>query len=267
MELSLAERTVVVTGAASGIGAASAERLRALGARVIGVDRNVPVGASDFVQADLSTAEGAEKAARAVTALAPRLDGLANIAGVPGTAPWETVLAVNVLGLRALTAALVPAIREGGFVTNLASSVADGWAERLPQIRAFLRIDDPQEALATVTGNAEVTTNSYRFSKECVRVLTQTTAADLLGKHIRVNSVSPGPVDTPILEDFKRDHGPGKVEGAISLLGGAATPGSIADIVVFLATDSARWVNGADIRVDGGLAAHRFAHTQIASMA
>lgn len=267
MESSLADRTVVVTGAASGIGAAAAERFRDLGARVIGVDRNVPEGSVDFVRADLSTAEGAEQAAHDVTALAPRVDGLANIAGVPGTAPWQTVLSVNVLGLRALTAALLPVIREGGFVTNLASSVADGWAERLPQIQAFLHFDDPAGALASVAGNEEVTANAYRFSKECVRMLTQTTAADLLAKRIRVNSVSPGPVDTPILDDFKRDHGPGKVEGAINLLGGAATPGSIADVVVFLASDAARWVNGTDIRADGGLAAHRLAQTVVRSFA
>jgi NAD(P)-dependent dehydrogenase (short-subunit alcohol dehydrogenase family) len=190
-------------------------------------------------------------------ALAPRIDGIANIAGVPGTAPWRTVLGVNVLGLRAFTEALLPAITEGGSVTHLASNVADGWAARGAQIHAFLGHGSDAEALASVEDEAEVAANSYRFSKECVRVLTQTQAADSLGR-VRVNSVSPGPVSTPILDDFKRDHGAAKVEGAISLTGGAATPEAVADVVVFLASEAARWVNGSDIRVDGGLAAHRY---------
>ncbi|BCT74379.1 3-alpha-hydroxysteroid dehydrogenase [Sinomonas cyclohexanicum] len=257
MDHELVGRTVVVTGSASGIGAATAEALRALGARVIGVDRNVPEGAADTVRADLSTPEGAALAAESVRALAPRIDGIANIAGVPGTAPWQTVLGVNVLGLRAFTDALLPAVSENGFVTNLASNVADGWAERTASIQAFLGHADAAEALASVADDAEVTDNSYRFSKECVRVLTQTMAAEALPRHVRVNSVSPGPVNTPILDDFKRDHGTAKVEGAMNLTGGAATPQSIAGVVAFLATDAARWVNGSDIRVDGGLGAYR----------
>ncbi|GAA2201058.1 coniferyl-alcohol dehydrogenase [Sinomonas flava] len=257
MEPNLAGRTVVVTGAASGIGAATAAAFARLGARVIGVDRNVPDGARDFVRADLSSSAGAAAAAEEVRALAPRIDHLANIAGVPGTAPWRTVLGVNVLGLRALTDALLPSIAEGGAVVHLASNVADGWAARVPQLRAFLSHADDAEALASVEDDAEVTGNSYRFSKECVRVLAQAQAAASLGR-VRVNSVSPGPVSTPILDDFKRDHGTDKVEGAISLTGGAATPEAVADVVVFLASDGARWVNGSDVRVDGGLGAHRF---------
>jgi NAD(P)-dependent dehydrogenase (short-subunit alcohol dehydrogenase family) len=256
MEPDLTGQTIVVTGAASGIGAATARAMSQRGARVIGVDRNVPEGAADFVQADLSTPEGAAAAARAVLELSPVVDGVANIAGVPGTAPWKTVLGVNVLGLRAFTAALLPAIPTGGFVTNLASNVADGWAQRAAELRVFLGRADA-EALASVEDDTEVTGNSYRFSKECVRVLTQTLAAANLGK-VRVNSVSPGPVSTPILDDFKRDHGTDKVEGAISLTGGAATPEAVADVVVFLASKASRWVNGSDIRVDGGLGAHRF---------
>ncbi|GGC82396.1 3-alpha-hydroxysteroid dehydrogenase [Tersicoccus solisilvae] len=265
MEPDLAGQTIVVTGAASGIGAATAARFARSGAHVIGVDRNVPVGATSFVQADLSTSQGAVEAARDVLALAPSIQGLANIAGVPGTAPWRTVLAVNVHGLRALTTAVLPSITAGGFVTNLASAVGDGWAERVAEIQAFLRHADDPEALASVEADPEVTTNAYRFSKECVRVLTQTLAAETIGR-VRVNSVSPGPVNTPILDDFKRDHGVAKVEGAITLTGGAATPEVIAEVVAFLASPAAAWINGTDIRVDGGLGAFRFAQQAAAAV-
>ena len=70
-------------------------------------------------------------------------------------------------------------------------------------------------------------------------------------------SVSPGPVSTPILEDFKTDHGREKVDSAAQLLGRFGTPEDIAHVVVFLLGPSATWINGTDIRVDGGLNAWR----------
>ncbi|MGW2894623.1 SDR family oxidoreductase [Streptomyces sp. NPDC001212] len=76
---------------------------------------------------------------------------------------------------------------------------------------------------------------------------------------VRVTSVSPGPVATPILDDFKRDHGVAKVEGAGALLGRFGEPADIARVVAFLLSDSAAWINGTDIRVDGGLTACRTA--------
>lgn len=250
---------VVVTGVASGIGAATGRLLADRGLPLVGIDRSVPESfAGTFVQADLSTPAGAREAAEKVLAAAPDgLAGLANIAGVPGTAPWRTVLGVNVFGLRELTGALAPAIAEGGCVVNLSSAVAAAWERNLPAVRAFALATDTEAALGAVTGDEEVTGNAYRFSKECVRYLTEHLAAEYLPRRIRVTSVSPGPVATPILDDFKRDHGVAKVEGAGALLGRFGEPEDIARVVAFLLSDSASWVNGADIRVDGGLTAHR----------
>ncbi|MFJ1649883.1 SDR family oxidoreductase [Streptomyces sp. NPDC088337] len=250
---------VVVTGVASGIGAAAARLLAGRGLPVVGIDRSVPESfAGTFVRADLSTPAGAHMAARSVLAAAPDgLAGLANIAGVPGTAPWRTVLGVNVFGLRELTAALAPAIREGGCVVNLSSAVATAWERNLPAVRAFALAADTEVALDAVALDESVTGHSYRFSKECVRYLTEHLAAEYLPRRIRVTSVSPGPVATPILDDFKRDHGVAKVEGAGALLGRFGEAADIADVVAFLLSDSAAWINGTDIRVDGGLTAYR----------
>lgn len=249
-----AGQRIVVTGAASGIGAAAAAAFSASGAEVIGVDRNQPESFNgQFIRADLSSPQGVSAAAGQVRGT---IHGLANIAGVPGTAPFELVLGVNVLGLRDLSEALLPQIADGGFITNLASSVAAGWAERKPQLASFVSTADWAEALAAVQGDPEVTQNSYRFSKEAVRLLTELQASRNLGR-IRVNSVSPGPVETPILADFKKDHGVDKVEGAVALLGRAGSVQDIAAVVTFLASAPAGWINGTDIRVDGGLAAHR----------
>ncbi|MFI7480887.1 coniferyl-alcohol dehydrogenase [Kocuria sp. M1R5S2] len=262
--MTLHDQTFVVTGAASGIGAATAALLRASGAEVIGVDRNpAPEFPGTFVQGDLSTAEG-------VAAVADRvphgITGLLNIAGVPGTAPWRLVLSVNVFGLRDLTRALLPKIADGGVVVNLASSVANGWAARSAEVARFAGAEDRAAALDAVAADPEVTGNSYRFSKECVRWLTLSAAAENLGR-VRVVSVSPGPVQTPILEDFKKDHGRDKVEGAVALLGRAGEPGDIARTIAFLVGPGAAWINGTDICVDGGLGAHRATTAALAANA
>ncbi|MBD2761815.1 coniferyl-alcohol dehydrogenase [Kocuria sp. cx-116] len=254
--MTLHGQTFVVTGAASGIGAATAALLRDAGAEVIGVDRNT---AADFrgvfVQADLSSAEGVAAVAEQIP---ERIDGLLNIAGVPGTAPWRLVLSVNVFGVRDLTRALLPKLVPGGVVVNLASNVANGWAERRDQVIAFTSAADRETALDLAGADPEITGNSYRFSKECVRWLSLEAASSALGK-ARVVSVSPGPVQTPILEDFKVDHGRDKVEGAVALLGRAGQPADIAHAIGFLVSPEAAWINGTDVCVDGGLSAHRTA--------
>lgn len=252
--------TLAITGVSSGIGAATARLLAGTGARIIGIDRADPQDFDGrFVRADLSTPAGAREAAAAVAAEADGspLAGLANIAGVPGTAPWRTVLGVNVFGVRELTRALAPSLGEGAAVVNLASSVAFDWRTRAEACARFALAEDTDAALAGLEGNAEVTDESYLFSKQCVRVLTEALAAELLPRRIRVNSVSPGPVQTPILEDFKTDHGRDKVEGAAALLGRFGEPEDIARVVAFLLSPEAAWVNGTDVRVDGGLIAHR----------
>lgn len=250
---------IVLTGVSSGIGACTARILAARGVPLIGIDRNAPQDfRGTFVQADLSSPEGIQAAADAVAAAAPAgISGLANIAGVPGTAPWRTVLSVNVFGVRGLVRALTPVLAEGSAVVNLASSVALQWRTVKDLCAEFALAEDQSAALDAVGENQAVTDESYLFSKQCVRFLTEHQAAELLPRHIRVNSVSPGPVSTPILEDFKKDHGREKVEGAGALLGRFGEPEDIAPVIDFLLRPESAWVNGSDIRVDGGLAAHR----------
>lgn len=264
------KKTIVVTGVSSGIGAQTAAQLREAGHRVIGVDRNPPANADtgaatqtntaaqDFVQLDLSSTESIQAGVAQITELAGSpIDGLANIAGVPGTAPAEVVMAVNVLGLRDFTQALLPQLATGAGIVNLASSVAFDWRSNVEQASRAVQAENVEELKADEQVWGLVQDESYLFSKQCVRLLTEKLAASLVQQKIRVNSVSPGPVSTPILEDFKTDHGREKVEGASKLLGKFGEVAEIADVIEFLLSDSARWVNGTDIRVDGGLVASR----------
>lgn len=257
-ERPLKGRPIVVTGSSSGIGAATCELLVREGREVIGVDRQSgSSGAWPTLLADLSDPESISQL---VDRLPSEIGGLMNIAGVPGTAPARTVMAVNTLGVIRLSQQLASRIHSGGFVVNLSSAVADRWSSREARLR---------EAVATVNTDelmnefaAEIASGSYQFSKECVRVWTQLHAAELLSRQVRVNSVSPGPVQTPILQDFKIDHGVDKVEGAAQVVSRFGEPEDIAQVLVFLASQEGLWVNGTDIRVDGGLGAARFAGEQ-----
>lgn len=117
--MQLQGKTIVVTGASSGIGAEVARVARFAGARVVGMDRNDPSLTLDgFVKADLSSAATIDAA---VAQLPERFDALCNIAGVPGTAPAGLVADVNYLGLRHLTEQALPRIARGGAIVNVAS--------------------------------------------------------------------------------------------------------------------------------------------------
>lgn len=250
---------IVLTGVASGIGARTAQILTERDIHVIGVDRNPPKSFDGtFIQADLSTSTGIDTASATIAEFAPHgIAGLANIAGVPGTAHWRTVLSVNVFGVRGLVRALAPHMGEGAVVINLASNVAANWRTVKDRCAQFALSKDPSGALEMVAVDAEITGESYLFSKQCVRFLTEHLSAELLPRHIRVNSVSPGPVATPILEDFKQDHGRDKVESASALLGRFGQADDVARVIDFLLRPEAGWINGSDIRVDGGLGAYR----------
>ncbi|WP_022870423.1 SDR family oxidoreductase [Yaniella halotolerans] len=250
---------LVVTGVASGIGKETANELRSQGYEILGVDRAaVENFEGTFIQGDLSTQDGIDGVVQSIAAAAPEgIQGLANIAGVPGTAPAEVVLNINVFGLRDLTYALRPLLQPGSAVVNLASAVAYQWRASKDRLAGFALASDREVALQTALADQDIMENSYLFSKQCVQLLSEYLAAEFLEDKIRVNSVSPGPVETPILEDFKNDHGREKVNSAAQVVGRFGTPVDIAQCVAFAFTPAAAWINGTDLRADGGLTAYR----------
>jgi NAD(P)-dependent dehydrogenase (short-subunit alcohol dehydrogenase family) len=243
-------RRYVVTGAASGIGHATAEKLLAVGAEVISLDRNAPTGAvTRHVEVDLANPYSIDAA---LQQLDGEFDGLMNVAGIPGTAPADLVLAVNSLAVRHLTEAFLQRLRPGGTVTIVSSTAGFGWPARLAAIRDLLATDTFEQGAAWFKSHPQQG-NAYNFSKEVTTVYTMSMGLGVAQMGFRINAVLPGPVHTPILADFEESMGKDVLDGVKELLGRHAVPDDIADAIVFLASDAARWVNGHALVVDGGI--------------
>ena len=244
---SLDGRTALVTGASRGIGAATAQALDRAGARVALVARSedqlqqVAAGLSHepvVVPADLGQASApAAVAATAMEAFGGPVDVLVNNAAAAARVPTvetdaaliDALLAVNVRAPLLLIAALVPGMIERGHGSIVNLSSVSGL------------VGTPRRA-------------AYAASKGALDAATRSLAMELGPHGIRVNSVAPGVVDTDLWAKNKAI--PGVIEGvnAQTPLGRWATPDDIADVIVFLASDAARFVTGETISADGGMA-------------
>ncbi|TIR21573.1 MAG: SDR family oxidoreductase [Mesorhizobium sp.] len=248
-------KTILITGVASGIGARTAELAGQLGADVIGVDMREPADHQGiFVKADISSKAGVDDL---VARLPQRLDALCNVAGLSGNTGAASTLAVNFYGLRALSEALAPKLREGGAIVNVASIAGYGWRANLNRAASMVSVEGFPDVAKVIADHAVKNEEGYPVSKELLLLWTFRAAHRELFKSrgIRINAVSPGPVETPILKQFRAVLGASKVDSDIGRVGRAGTSGDIAPVVLFLCSDAARWINGANVPVDGGLEA------------
>jgi len=251
--MQLQGKTIVVTGVSSGIGAEVVRIARFAGARVIGVDRNDPSLTLDgFVKADLSSAAAIDAA---VAQLPERFDALCNIAGVPGTAPVKLVADVNYLGLRHLTEQALPRIPRGGSIVNVASILGAEWPQRLAPHKALAAARGFEAGAHWLRDHPVPQETCYQYFKEALIVWSATQSQQWFLEHgVRMNCVAPGPVFTPILGDFVSMLGQERVQADAHRMLRPGFADEIAPVIAWLCSDEARWISGANIPVDGGLA-------------
>jgi len=251
--MKLQNKAIVITGVSSGIGAEAARVLRSYGAKVIGVDRNEPMLTVDaFFQADL----GNEKAIDDLVSQLPTdIDALCNIAGVPGTVPMSLVANVNYLGLRDLTQKLLPKMNEDASVVNISSVLGYFWPERIDKHKALASTASFNEGEKWLEQNTVDEHTCYQYFKEALIVWTAVHALPTFKAHgIRMNTIAPGPVMTPILDDFVTMVGEKQVTEDAERMTRPALADEVGDVVAFMCADESRWINGANIPVDGGFA-------------
>lgn len=248
-------KNIIVTGAASGIGKRTAELAHTMGANVFSIDRDTPAfPVGHFIQGDLGSADGI---AAILDQLPAGLDALANVAGLSGTPGAAPTTAVNFLGLRALSLGVAAKMNQYGAIINVASIAGFGWRSNLEKVKAAVAVEGFPDPARFCADHGITDENSYPSSKELLLLWTyQAAHLDVFkSKNIRVNAVSPGPVETPILKQFRDVLGDARVDSDINRVGRAGSADDIAPTIAFLASDMARWINGTNIACDGGLEA------------
>lgn len=253
--MNLTDKKIVVTGSSSGIGAETAKLLQSLGSQVIGMDLVESIDNVDqFYQVDFSRPESIE---HAVQQLPAGIDAICNIAGVPPTKSRELVLKVNFLGLRHFTELMIDKLNDNASIVNVASLAGLGWPQAGEQIKKFLALRDFEgvTAFCDQNGIEEGAGRSYFFSKECLIVWTMMNRWTWRERGIRINCVSPGPTETPILADFLETLGERAAEDA-RVMDRPGRPEDIAPVIAFMCSEASGWIKGANLPVDGGMFQH-----------
>ena len=251
MPNSFNSKTILITGGASGMGAACTRLFAEAGAHVLIVDRNADlaaqvaasIGAGQPLIGDVSDSAFCERAIQSAVERHGRLDVLVNAAGIivradalnTTDADWMNVLNVNLGGTFYMGRAAVRQMKAQGkgAIVNFGSI----WG--------------------SVGGKGHV---AYCASKGAVHQLTQAMALDHARDGIRINAVCPGEVDTPMLRMAGRtmrmsDEEANQMAAAVVPMGRLAQPEEIARVVLFLASDDASYMTGALVPVDAGFTA------------
>jgi len=226
----------LVTGAASGIGAATARLLEGEGAAVVGAD--LAGDGADVLVTDVTDPASVAEAVATVVERHGRLDVVVNCAGIMRFArieeltvdDWQRHLAVNLTGPFLVSQAAVPHLVETkGSIVSVAS-------------------------IAGVKGQAY--TSAYCASKGGVVLFTKSLALELASRGVRVNCVCPGGVETPLimgaLESMPADAERKLMARLDSVLPGLVHPDEVAEAIAYLASDAARMVTGTTLLLDGG---------------
>jgi NAD(P)-dependent dehydrogenase (short-subunit alcohol dehydrogenase family) len=251
------DKTCVITGAALGIGRACAIRLAEEGGRIAVFDRLDDAGAAlvselqsrglsaHYWHVDVASETSVAKAMAEVATHFGSIDVLVNNAGISGSTKlthevteeeWDQVQAVNVKGVFFCSKHAIPLMKKAGAgsIINLSSIYGLVGAPDVP---------------------------AYHASKGAVRLMSKTDAITYAADRIRVNSVHPGYIRTPMVENHLRASGATDLEAAIAdvgklhPLGHMGEPDDIAWGVVYLASDESKFVTGSELVIDGGYTA------------
>lgn len=249
-------QNVVITGAASGMGAAATDLLIKAGANVYALDiGEVKAPVTKALKVNIMDKASIDAA---LSELPGSIFGLFNCAGVPHppTPVYETVM-INFVGLRYLTEQLLPRITEGGGVASIASTAGMGWRSNLDKVKSFLALESFEAASDWLKAENDMGgSDAYGFSKQCIIVYTMQMAGELAKQHKRINCIAPSPTQSAFMDNLN-SAGVGK--DVTSLFcpsnGDFATGADMGHALVAINSKLAGFVSGCNIPVDYGYCA------------
>lgn len=246
----------LVTGAASGMGAATARLLVELGARVTALDvRTVEVDGVESRTVDLREPTSIDEA---IDGIGP-VDAVFSVAGLPGP-PFSDLdtLKVNFIGARHLVEALVPTMPAGSAVACVASNAGLGWQLEYDRLLPLVSSASFDEAVAWVEANPEdlAASMGYLYSKKVVNAWVAWRAPQLIASHgIRLNNTNPGPTDTAMMPAFEDFAGKEMIDAFVGPSGRRSTAEEQAWPLLFLNSPRSSYVAGEAFHTDAGFLA------------
>ena len=245
------KRVVVSGGGGAGMGAAAVEGLAELGAEIHVLDlKEPPIAVASYQSADLRDPDAV---AAAIEKIGGRIDALFNCAGLPG-APFSDVdtMLVNFAAPRHLASLVAPHMTNGGAIASISSTAGSGYLLTLDKWLPLVATPDFATAKEWIESHPEEIAGGYGPSKEALIIWTMYAALDFASQSVRLNCISPGPTDTPMMPAFESMAGPKLIDLFAQGLGRRATPAEQAWPMIFLNSDAASYISGENLNTDGG---------------
>jgi len=244
-------RVVVSGGGCAGMGAAVVTELAALGAEIHVLDlREPPVDVASYQSADLRDADAT---AAAIDRIGGRIDALFNCAGLPGPpfSDLDTML-VNFAAARHLAELCRSRMTNGGAIASISSTAGASYQQNMEKWRPLVDTSGFAEAKAWCEANPDAIASGYAPSKEVLILWTMYASHDFIADGIRLNCISPGPTDTPMMPQFEDFAGAQLIDLFARGMGRRSTPAEQAYPLIFLNSRAASYVNGENLVTDGG---------------
>jgi NAD(P)-dependent dehydrogenase (short-subunit alcohol dehydrogenase family) len=244
-------RVIVSGGGGAGMGAAAVRHLSDLGAEVHVLDlKEPPVGVSSYQAVDLRDPEAT---LAAVESIGGSIHALFNCAGLPGSKfPDLDVMLVNFVGMRHLAELVSARMEPGAAIASISSTAGSGYLANIGKWMPLVTAPGFEAAKEWCATHPAEIEGGYAPSKEAIIIWTLWSSYGLAERGIRVNCISPGPTETPMMPDFEKYVGKQFMENFPVPLGRRSTPDEQAWPLIFLNSPLASYMTGENVVTDGG---------------
>jgi NAD(P)-dependent dehydrogenase (short-subunit alcohol dehydrogenase family) len=246
------KRVVVSGGGGAGMGAAAVTELANLGAEIHVIDlKEPPVPVKSHQVVDLRDPDATEAA---IESIGGPIHALFNCAGLPGP-PFSDVdtMLVNFAAMRHLAELCADRMTEGGAICSISSGAGMGYLQQIEKWMPLMQTEGFAGAKAWCEANPDAIATGYAPSKEAIILWTHYAALPLAKRNVRVNVISPGPTDTPMMPAFEEHSGKELVDTFTLGAGRRSRPEEQAYPMIFLNSDAASYVTGENLNTDGGM--------------